>query len=315
MVDEEARELLEKLNGSLEDAQQPFKLGIVDISDFELIEKNARYMPNEMFKNLVSNIKKDGGLTSVPYCYKNSNGKYRVLSGNHRVMGAKEAGLQNVLVLYTDKPLSRKEQVAIQLSHNAIEGKDDPVILKALWEEIDDVGLKYYAGLDDKTLDKLEQTSLKALSEVDLSFKTLTFIFLESEVSRVDDVFKRAIEEAHGDFKRIARAQEFERLIDATAKAKSAYNIKNSAVALQLVLDIFEQHIEDLQNGWLNEEEDNARRSWVPLASIFGIDKIPSDVAKSIKNAVDKMVDRREVRSETKWQALEFLFKNYLSGE
>lgn len=141
MVAGETLSQIEELNRRIEEAGQQFKLAVVDIEELSLLEKNARYMTNEQFSRLVSNIKQDGGLTSVPFCYKEGD-RYKVLSGNHRVMAAKEAGLKQVLIMYTDKEMTKSEQIAVQLSHNAIVGQDDPAILKELWSEINDVDLK-----------------------------------------------------------------------------------------------------------------------------------------------------------------------------
>ena len=122
MVAEESLAAIAGINASLEG--QPYKAAVVPIEGLELLEKNARFMRSETFRNLVENIKRDGGLSSVPFCLKLGD-RYRVLSGNHRVQAAQEAGVKRLLVLYTDRELSREEQVSIQLSHNAIVGEDD----------------------------------------------------------------------------------------------------------------------------------------------------------------------------------------------
>jgi len=49
--------------------------------------------------------------------------------------------------------------VAIHLSHNAIAGQDDLAILRELFDEINDVALKEYSGLDDVVLGKLNPRS------------------------------------------------------------------------------------------------------------------------------------------------------------
>lgn len=103
-----------------------------------------------MYLQLVENIKRDKYLSSVPFCwYNKTTKKYLVLSGNHRLKAGIDAGIQKFVVLYTDKDLEKQEQVAIQLSHNAIEGKDDLVILKELWSQVVDVNWKQYIGFDD----------------------------------------------------------------------------------------------------------------------------------------------------------------------
>lgn len=308
MVDEKAREneRIDDINSKLRGDTQ---IAVVPIDELNLLEKNARYMPYEMFHKLVNNIKKDGGLTSVPFCWKRGDNDYLVLSGNHRVMAAKEAGLTEVLVMYTDRDLSRQEQIAIQLSHNALEGKDDLNILKSLWEEIDDIAIKFYSGLDDKVLGEMAKNAQKTLSEVDLEYKTLTFVFLPEELENVDSILEKA-QGYKGDDLRLTTLKHFERLLAATSTVKASHNIKNSAVSLEIVLRVFEDHLEDLQAGWA---DDDTPRAQAPISTIFGVYNMPQESAKTVKRAVDRMVDSGLVQSKEKWKALEILAENYLS--
>jgi len=293
---EKLNEINSKLTGN-------FQIGVIPVEQLKLLEKNARFMPYEMFQKLVNNIKQDGGLTSVPFCWKRGENDFLVLSGNHRVMAAKEAGINEVLVMYTDKKLSRQEQVAIQLSHNSLEGKDDLNILKSLWEEIDNIAMKYYSGLDDKILDEMEKNAQRTLAEVNLEYKVLSFVFLPEEIENIDEIFEKT-KDIKSDEIRFTILEHFERLISATSTVKAAYNIKNSAVALENVLNVFENHLEDLQDGWINEEKN---RKGIPLSTIFGQDTVPLDLAKIIKRFVDKMVDSGKIQSKEKWKALEIM--------
>lgn len=311
LVDQEALKRVEQLNDGLSVNGQPFKLAVVSIDDTELLEKNARYMPAEMFRNLVQNVKRDGGLSSVPFCYKEGD-KYRVLSGNHRVMAAMEAGLKEVLVMYTDEPLTRQEQVAIQLSHNAIEGQDDPATLKALWDEIEEVDWKLYSGLDDKLLKELEKVTLEPLAEVSLDYRTASFVFLPEEMECMERAFEEAMTAVADKDIYLARIQEFGRLLDALDKTYGSYNIKNSATALMIVLDIFERHLTDLSEGW--EEREATGKDWIPLASVLGTDSIPAPAAQVIKRAIGKMMDTGQVTKKNLWQALEYWAAEYLAG-
>jgi len=312
VVEDKTRESIDRINEKLGD--QPYKLAIVNVDDIKLLKKNARNMDKKTFQNLVDNVRRDGGLSSAPYCYLDDDGKYTVLSGNHRVMAAKEVGLTEILIMYSPKTLSEQEKIAIQLSHNSIVGKDDMAILKELWEEIDDLNEKYYAGLDDKTLEELKKVGLSALSEVPLDYKSVSFMFLESEADRLLDTLEKAAKAIPVDVRIAARLDDFERLITANTKLQAAYNIRNGAVALMKLLDIFERHQEDLQEGWV-EEEEKKQRQWVPLSSIFGTDQVPISVANIILKAVKKMVDRGEVGQKNKFQALEYLAAEYLAGE
>lgn len=306
---------IEKLNEALESAGEilgPIRLAVVPIESLDLLEENARWMRHEMFKNLVDNIKRDGALTSVPYCWKNAD-RFLVLSGNHRVKAAREAGLERILILYNERELNEQERIAIQLSHNAIAGEDDPVLLKALWDKLEDVGIKHYAGLDDKTLKELEKITLSPLSEVNLDFRQATFVFLPEELERVDAVLKKALETVCSDYVYLARFADFDRKLDALAKTKDSYNTRNGATALMLILDLFEKHQAELAEGWADREE-TKNASWVPLASIFGGDRVPIESAKVIRQAAERMMDTGDVTKKNLWQAVEFWAAEYLAG-
>ena len=142
---EEIREVLNLLNEKLAGVF-PYRLELAAPGELRLLEKNARYMKAEQFQNLVENVKKDGNLSSLPLCYREKDGKLRVLSGNHRVMAARKAEVESVLVMVLGDEKDANEQMAIQLSHNAIAGQDDLVILKELWESIKDVQARVYTG-------------------------------------------------------------------------------------------------------------------------------------------------------------------------
>lgn len=313
MVEEQTRSEVNRLNEGL--INHPYKLALVNVGELEFLEKNARYMTNEMFRNLVDNIKRDGGLSSVPLCWKHDD-KYRVLSGNHRCRAAIEAGLEEVLVLFTDRDLSKQEQIAIELSHNAIDGKDDMAILKELWDEIDDVSLKYYAGLDDKVLEEMEKAALASLSEVKLDYRSLTFLFLPHEVDALDEAFAHAVEcGGIQDTVYINRIDDFKRLLDSQAKVQAAYDVKNSATSLMLILDVFTRHQEDLQEGYIDDEGELKHKNKVPLSSIFGDDNISAEAALTLKKAVDRMVDKGEVETKQRTDFLRIMAERYLAGD
>ena len=65
----------------------------VDVEDLVFLEKNANVMEGEVLRRLVENIEHDGILTQLPFVQRLPNGKYEIISGNHRVKASIEAGL------------------------------------------------------------------------------------------------------------------------------------------------------------------------------------------------------------------------------
>jgi ParB-like nuclease domain len=64
----------------------------VQLSELQLLEKNARYLKGPLFNRLVENIKADGCLTSFPLVARQGDA-LTVISGNHRVSAAIKAGI------------------------------------------------------------------------------------------------------------------------------------------------------------------------------------------------------------------------------
>lgn len=292
---------------------------VVEINpqDIVLLEENARYMTHEEFNRLVDNVRRDGQLSSAPFlCLEHdgpNKGKYKCLSGNHRTKASIEVGLEKIICLATDDELSEEQKIAIQLSHNSIAGQDDPATLKALYEKILDTDLKKYSGLDDKTLELLDKFGTISISEAGLKFQTLSAVFLPDELESAQRIIDSAIAETKSsDRIWLARMADYDRWLDAQEIASAAYNVKNVASAIDLVLRVFEKNMHQLAEAWEDDVDD---KRWVPIESVIGRSKIPAASAKVIRKAIDTMLSRQEVTSKNMWQALEYMAADYLSGE
>lgn len=285
----------------------------MDPRDLMLLDRNARFMRHEQFARLVENVRRDGKLTSVPFAALEDTGKYRVLSGNHRVQAAIEAGLTEVDVMVTDHPLTESQRVAIQLSHNSIVGEDDPAILKALYESMDEIDWRMYSGLDDKTLELLDQVKLDSISEANLDYQTLSIVFLPDEIERAKKAVEEAMTLTKGAKTRwLAKFEDHSRMLDALAITGGAHNISNVATGVALILDLFDKHITDVAEGWWDEAEQTTRHnSWIPLATVTG-QTCPAPAAGIIKQAVDRLIG--EGTCQHPWQALELICADYLAG-
>jgi len=278
--------------------------------DIKLLETNARYMKHEEFNRLVENVRRDGKLTSTPFLCKDKDGKWLCLSGNHRTRAAIEVGLETITCLATDDELSEEQQIAIQLSHNAIAGQDDPATLKALYEKILDTSLKKYSGLDDKTLELLDKFSAISISEANLQFQTLSMVFLPNELEaarKVIDEAKDRAKSAHDIW--FARMADYDRWLDAQEVVSSAHNVKNVATAVEIILNVFEKNVTQLSEAWEDTTDD---KRWIPIETVIGRTKIPAASAKVIKKALDKMVGSGEITSKNLHDGLVKLCADYI---
>ncbi len=273
----------------------------IDPRKLKLLELNARYMPHHTYARLVENVRRDRRLTSVPFCAaadvydaddavrfdEDGTAIYEVLSGNHRVMAAIDAGLTEIFVMVTQEPLSREQRTAIQLSHNAIDGEDDPAILKQLYDSLG-IDWRQYSGLDDKTLALLEKVTTESLSEANLEFRQLSFVFLPEELDQVRSFFDGIKQLMHGDEVWLARWRDYDRLLDTLDDAGAAYNVKNTATILMLLLDIVERHITDLADGYDDGSDKPRHKGLVPIASVMGSTKLAAATATRLKRYVER---------------------------
>lgn len=207
-------------------------------------EVNARYMPPEMLDNLASNIKKDKRLESMPLCYRieGKPGKFGIISGHHRIEGAKKAGIAIILILVVEVK-DQADIVKRQLSHNALNGRDDEVLLTKLFASLDSMDDKFYAGLQDE---------IAKINPIALSFRAglaaeMTLVFMPEDIERHDDFMERL----NADVKsggsaavlRVVSLECYPRYLDLLRKVKKAENIKNNAAAFIRMLDLAEAQL------------------------------------------------------------------------
>lgn len=216
------------------------KVHRVKLRDLKLLEKNARFMKEAQYRQLVDNLKRDGALTSAPTVYKGE-----VLSGNHRVMAAIEAGIEEADVIEIVSTLTKAQRVAIQLSHNSIVGEDDPNVLLDLYSHLD-LSFKTYSGLTDDYFKGLDELDTSGLAVGSPGYEELIFLFLPEE----RDVFEKLLEKVEKVKKKprrlVAHYKDFEAIFDAVIAVKTKHNIHNAAVALRMMAELAVERLEQL---------------------------------------------------------------------
>lgn len=281
-----------------------------------LLEVNAHFMTKEKFDALVDNVRRDGVLTSVPLVYADPDtGVELVLSGNHRTRAAVEAGLQEIPVLVIDQKLSRQQQVAIQLSHNSIFGEDDPDTLAMLYEELDDVDWRTYSGLDDKVLDLLDDPTAVPFAEANLTYQTVQLVFLPPEKEVAEQALFE-VKKLHGISDMwLAAMSQYEPTLTALESVRGAYSIGNVATALNIVLAVFEKHLDELADGWIDENGEPRRKKDVPMETVFATRMVPAETAAVIHRAVKAAQERGDLADVSgAWRFIELLAADYLAG-
>jgi hypothetical protein len=179
------------------------------LKDLRLLKKNARYMAEPEFNRLVENLRRDGTLTSLPLVYRDE-----VLSGNHRVQAAGKAGIDEADVIEITSELTKDQRDAIQLSHNALTGKDDPNILREIYEGLSLDWQKYSAVYEE--MFKLDEEKAVSLGVPIAKYQELVIAFLPED------------------------RQAF---YDAILAVKDGRHIGNTGTALRVMADIVTQHM------------------------------------------------------------------------
>jgi len=170
-----------------------------------------------------------------------------VLSGNHRVQAARQAGVEGVLVMVVADEKDGDQRLAIQLSHNAIADQVDLVVLKELWESIKNVQARLYAGLDSDTLKALQGIQFAAITEQRLRYKLTSFLFLPEELEDLDQLLKETAAAFAGDVVYLAHLHTFDAFFELITRIKKRCQIKNSAAAFLKLLELARMGLEQLK--------------------------------------------------------------------
>lgn len=287
-----------------------------DPRSLKLLDLNARYMRHEQFQQLVANVRRDEALTSTPFVWHDvETGERIVLSGNHRTKAAIEAGIEEITWLETSDRLTESQRLAIQLSHNSIAGEDDLAILKTLYEKIDDLDLRQYAGLDDATLELLADLDSPSLGEANLSFQTLAIVFLPDDLKEAQDVIRDALGLASSsDAVWVAALRQYDQTMAALDLASKSSDVTNVATAFGVILESFKDHAAELVDAWFDRDTGEPKHhGMAPLITLFHTDAMPTKSAAIVEKALQQAVARGDVPAEHRHKALELWATQYLN--
>jgi hypothetical protein len=188
-------------------------------------------MAEPEFNRLVENLRRDGVLTSLPLIYRGE-----VLSGNHRVQAALKAGIKECDVIVIESELSEQQRLAIQLSHNALTGKDDPNILREIYESLSLDWQKYSAVYEE--MFKLDENSAIALGVPIAKYEELVIAFLPEDRAAFFE-FANTLEKR---FKKadalVGERSDFDAFFDAVLAVKTERKIGNTGTALRVMAEI-----------------------------------------------------------------------------
>lgn len=177
--------MTEKL-ATLEEGLELWKVGIDEAKEQD---QNARVMAKNKFEHLARTIGKDKRLEQLPLLAKSKKRGLEIVSGHHRVRGARTAGLDHYFALVDVTELTEDQVKAKQLAHNALQGEDDEEILRRIYESIMDVDARIESAIDGDALADRIQIDIPNM-DMGMEYRTALITFLPYEMDR----FERAVE-------------------------------------------------------------------------------------------------------------------------
>lgn len=189
-------------------------------------------MTPQEFDLLVKNIKSDGKLLGTPVVYRGE-----VLSGNHRTKAAIKAGIEEADVIEIMTEIPEERRLAIQLSQNAINGKDDPNILSQLYTSMKSLEFRKYSGLSDDAF-KCTDENLAALGVSRPKYEELVIVFLPEEKQAFLELLSRVESAKKPKDMIVGSLDDFNALFDAIIRVKQERKVINNAVALRLLAQL-----------------------------------------------------------------------------
>lgn len=235
--------------------------------------QNARFMTAQQMEQLVANIRRDRVLTSLPLMYEDPDLKAagepveEILSGHHRVEAAIAAPLASIAYLCITSKLTDAQKVAIQLSHNAIVGQDDPATLAAMYAGLD-LDARMYSGLDDTVLKAMEDVALTGLN-VGIKYQEMHLFFLPEDEAVVAEALKDIEKAARKNQAYVARFADFDDFFETAVRVKSKFEAFNTGVAVRLLVDLAKQRLAQLEQR-LAQLEAEAAEAPAPEESTGG---------------------------------------------
>jgi len=208
-------------------------------------DKNARAQSPEVFKQLAANIKGDAALESLPLTVieKNAaqNEEFHIISGHHRTRAARAAGLTEVYVLAYEG-LSRSAVVAKQLSHNKLQGEDNPQIIKEIFNQIEEIEQRIASGIGDKDLlEKAKKVSNEDI-QVMLNFEMVQLMFMPHQMEKFEQMVELIDKDASVGVVEMKSFNKFKKAVSKIIKEEDIRNVSSVVTRMvEITLDFYRE--------------------------------------------------------------------------
>jgi ParB-like chromosome segregation protein Spo0J len=213
------------------------------VDEFREQDVNARVMSKEKFDRLKKNIEQDSRMESLPLAHMitnpSGNDQLAIISGHHRIRAARMAAVTEIYSLVIDEELTDDQVKAKQLAHNALNGQDDPQLLKVIYDQIQDIQAKIESGVIEEEMNKIyKQVHIDEVS-FDFKYELVKIMFLETQFKQFEKA-ARLIEK--DEIVMLAAYMDFDIVAEAIRKVSSVDNIRNIAAIMYKMATIILEH-------------------------------------------------------------------------
>ena len=169
--------------------------------------------------------------------------------------------------------------------------------------EVDDM-IESFVG-KDILQEPLDEYNKMISPAVVFDFKNVTFSFLPHQVEDMDKLVKN-LELTAPEIIGVAAYEQCQQFVETLSKYQKFTDIRNVGAAIHSMIETVN---ESMGIAGFDEEED-----WTYLTKLFGSHAIPGEAAKVIQQAIKKAEKEGTVTSKNRWQLIEYLCADYISG-
>lgn len=276
------------------------KIAKVNIEELREQDLNARSMNSGMFERLTANIKSDNRLESLPFVAETDKG-LEIVSGHHRVRACRSAGITEIYIILDDTGLDRNSIMSKQLSHNSLQGEDNQQLVKEIYAMIDDAEKKLAAYIDADMEEMLDKVTVKDVT-FDIGIKTILVNFLIYEA----ETFQKCADKLNSTYDELYMAdiKNLEPFMECIKRIGKEYDIRAMNTTFSKMAEIVLEHL----------GEDHEEQERTALRDIFKTAYIPTEAVDTIQQAIKKAEKEGTVTSKNRWQLIEYLCADYISG-
>lgn len=215
----------------------------------ELIEYsplNANKMTKVQYERLKENIK-NMGMAGTVTCARKEDGKFVLISGNHRYKAVCELGYKTVPVTFVEwNELRNGERQALQHSMNSVHGESDKSILRQLLEEVQDIEFRemMFVDLNDiKQVDLSDVGSIVPISE----HYSVKLVLYSDDKKNLEELLE-IVKDSRSDSEMIILANGKglqDEMLDVLTKVKGEFEIKSVSIAFGKILELAKKQLSE----------------------------------------------------------------------